>query len=746
MKKFSYIYFIKMLLVAITVTIIVIIVILIIIYLLNNRYEKLIDENTKENSLLITFDELVNWKYIPEFIKKDLKGYQAFKALSIEFTNIQNNRQDCSPCRSSFFTSEINHGINDDISELYQSDSISRVSPIYDTLGKIYKRNDYDNTAFYGKSHMDANLSNKLRTLPVFNINTRKSMNVYGYDIYNMFGDTANLLGVVGDIREFESIIPPNYSEYDFKDGNRKLTGILPFLKARKKDGKSFHAQYHMANPHDTMQLYQNTSTEPVINMAQFKYPFHIEQMSEFAPGEWNHRKNPFVYNEEFRDAWVDNPVLVKNFFESDYESYKNDYKTLPFINEYYEDYVTEPLKNSVIPVFAGSNAGMAPIFSIADDKTDIKSWKNLVNNYYGLVLDADRYLYEIYLYLKNNDMLKNTSVIITSDHGDQIGSHGLKQKGFPFKESVNIPMMVYSPKLNSKFRGTQNDTLSSLLDLNPTFEVMSNLEMKSTKFKGNSLLDWFNGELVPININNDVFHISNSTMHLEIAYFGYLLWKSDEKSSEYKVLFEPKNIFDFQYSFMMSTAKINGKQYKFCKFYSLIQLLEENFKDRVIKSENLMIQNPLLPSEFTFNEGLNIVYSESGEGDSVFLFEFMYNMFLYIKSIRHNVFILPGIEDTYETAKSKNMFICWNTTDDSYELNNLCDLNYPERSDIYLFEQLNEILKNETIKFGGKNFLYASPLHKIASLYDSFKELQTDLTREAIVSILKKGGPNLFD
>lgn len=34
-------------------------------------------------------------------------------------------------------------------------------------------------------------------------------------------------------------------------ENNNKLVGILPFLKARKRDGKNFHAQYHMVNPHE---------------------------------------------------------------------------------------------------------------------------------------------------------------------------------------------------------------------------------------------------------------------------------------------------------------------------------------------------------------------------------------------------------------------------------------------------------------------------------------------------------------
>ena len=82
---------------------------------------------------------------------------------------------------------------------------------------------------------------------------------------------------------------------------------------------------------------------------------------------------------------------------------------------------------------------------TIPNGKEDIMSWKNLINNYYGLLLEIDNYIYQLYSLLKTTNMLNTTSVTIISDHGDMMSSHGLKQKGFPFENSCNISCLIYS-------------------------------------------------------------------------------------------------------------------------------------------------------------------------------------------------------------------------------------------------------------------------------------------------------------
>lgn len=77
-------------------------------------------------------------------------------------------------------------------------------------------------------------------------------------------------------------------------------------------------------------------------------------------------------------------------------------------------------------------------------DKFDLKSLTAL---YYGMVTYADDQVGEIVRELERNNLLENTIVIFTSDHGDNLGSHHLFNKNVLFEESIRIPMIYYYPE-----------------------------------------------------------------------------------------------------------------------------------------------------------------------------------------------------------------------------------------------------------------------------------------------------------
>jgi arylsulfatase A-like enzyme len=55
--------------------------------------------------------------------------------------------------------------------------------------------------------------------------------------------------------------------------------------------------------------------------------------------------------------------------------------------------------------------------------------------------------------------------VVVTSVHGDMHGAHGLFRKGWPYEESVRVPLLVRGAPRGSGF-GVQSSALVSLLDL----------------------------------------------------------------------------------------------------------------------------------------------------------------------------------------------------------------------------------------------------------------------------------------
>jgi arylsulfatase A-like enzyme len=68
--------------------------------------------------------------------------------------------------------------------------------------------------------------------------------------------------------------------------------------------------------------------------------------------------------------------------------------------------------------------------------------------------------------HLLSTASLENTVVVFTSVHGDMHGSHGLFRKGWPYEESVRVPLLVHVPGAAKGRRGVCDPALVSLVDL----------------------------------------------------------------------------------------------------------------------------------------------------------------------------------------------------------------------------------------------------------------------------------------
>ncbi|MBD3195199.1 MAG: sulfatase-like hydrolase/transferase [Candidatus Lokiarchaeota archaeon] len=66
---------------------------------------------------------------------------------------------------------------------------------------------------------------------------------------------------------------------------------------------------------------------------------------------------------------------------------------------------------------------------------------------YYGNVTLIDDKVGEIVKLLEDNDILDNTWIIYTSDHGEQLGDHKLFMKFVFYRSSVQVPLIIRPPK-----------------------------------------------------------------------------------------------------------------------------------------------------------------------------------------------------------------------------------------------------------------------------------------------------------
>jgi len=77
----------------------------------------------------------------------------------------------------------------------------------------------------------------------------------------------------------------------------------------------------------------------------------------------------------------------------------------------------------------------------------DTEKIKYMIADYYGLVNEIDDWVGKILLKLDDLGLTENTLVVFTSDHGDMLGAHGMREKNVFYEESAHIPLMIRLPQ-----------------------------------------------------------------------------------------------------------------------------------------------------------------------------------------------------------------------------------------------------------------------------------------------------------
>ena len=96
---------------------------------------------------------------------------------------------------------------------------------------------------------------------------------------------------------------------------------------------------------------------------------------------------------------------------------------------------------------------------------TDAAERSRAMSAYYGLCTWLDHNVGQILAALDDHGLSERTTVVYTSDHGDNLGARGLWGKSNMYEESVAVPMIVAGPDIPTGVCGTP----VSLLDLSLT-------------------------------------------------------------------------------------------------------------------------------------------------------------------------------------------------------------------------------------------------------------------------------------
>jgi len=123
---------------------------------------------------------------------------------------------------------------------------------------------------------------------------------------------------------------------------------------------------------------------------------------------------------------------------------------------------------------------------------------ETVVPTYMGLVKQIDDHVGRVLDMLEKTDLLKETMVVFTSDHGDYLGDHWLGEKELFHEPSVRVPLIIYDPDPRAdKTRGTVCDKLVEAIDLVPTFIDAHDMDVPYHRLEGRSLLGLLRGEKV---------------------------------------------------------------------------------------------------------------------------------------------------------------------------------------------------------------------------------------------------------
>ena len=110
------------------------------------------------------------------------------------------------------------------------------------------------------------------------------------------------------------------------------------------------------------------------------------------------------------------------------------------------------------------------------------------VSEYDAAIYNVDKQLKRIFKLLKKN---KNTIIVITADHGESLGEHGIHDHHGLYDCSMRVPLIIYVPELPHKAVNSFVQTV----DVMPTLLELLGIDCKGDKIDGFSLLPLMRGE-----------------------------------------------------------------------------------------------------------------------------------------------------------------------------------------------------------------------------------------------------------
>jgi arylsulfatase A-like enzyme len=175
--------------------------------------------------------------------------------------------------------------------------------------------------------------------------------------------------------------------------------------------------------------------------------------------------------------------------------------------------------------------------------------------------------------HLENLNMMDNTYIIFTSDHGLSVGQHGLLGKQSLYEHSIRVPMIIYGPDIEAN--SIYNHDIY-LQDIFPTTLDLANIKIPNS-------IDFKSFKDVIINKKNKKIH--------DAIYGTYSCCQSDFndyqrmiRKDDHKLILFPKNKRMELYDLKNDPYEISNLAYK--KQNS--QLVKNLFDDLILLQQKM--------------------------------------------------------------------------------------------------------------------------------------------------------------
>lgn len=130
-------------------------------------------------------------------------------------------------------------------------------------------------------------------------------------------------------------------------------------------------------------------------------------------------------------------------------------------------------------------------IFDSSTGPSDPEMLRQMQVGYYACITHLDHQIGRLWQALVDDECDRNTLILFTSDHGEELGDHHLFRKSRPYEGSAHIPMLLFGPGVPA---GQVSTAVTELRDVMPTLLDAAGAPIPEC-VEGESLLPLARGE-----------------------------------------------------------------------------------------------------------------------------------------------------------------------------------------------------------------------------------------------------------